>query len=68
MRTPKGVFVEQLKAWDILTDKLSKEDPFFAKVVASQRAWAKPVAYYMFLNEADYKLGYEHVFKTKIPV
>jgi TRAP-type mannitol/chloroaromatic compound transport system substrate-binding protein len=67
VRTPKPIFVEQLKAWDVLTDRLSKEDPFFAKVVESQRAFAKRVAYYMFLNEADYRLGYEHVFKTKIP-
>ena len=67
IRTPKSVFVEQLKAWDVLTKKLSDEDPFFAKVVESQRAWAKRVAYYMFVNEADYKLGYEHIFKTKIP-
>ena len=36
-------------------------------MVDSQRAWAKRVAYYMFVNEADYKLGYEHVFKTKLP-
>ncbi|MDH4191637.1 MAG: TRAP transporter substrate-binding protein [Betaproteobacteria bacterium] len=68
LRTPKSIFAEQLKAWDILTKKLSDEDPFFAKVVASQRAWAKRVAYYMFLNEADFQLGYEHVFKTKLPV
>jgi len=67
IRTPRSIFQEQLKAWDVLTAKLSKEDPFFAKVVASQRAWAKRVAYYMFVNEADYKLGYEHIFKTKIP-
>jgi TRAP-type mannitol/chloroaromatic compound transport system substrate-binding protein len=67
IRTPKSIFVEQLKAWDKLTAKLSAEDPFFAKVVESQRAWAKRVAYYMFVNEADYKLGYEHIFKTKIP-
>ncbi len=68
IRTPKSVFVEQLNAWDVLTKKLSDEDPFFKRVVESQRAWAKRVAYFMFLNEADYKLGYEHIFKTKIPV
>jgi len=68
IRTPKSIMAAQLAAWDKLTAKLSKEDPFFAKVVESQRAWAKRVAYYMFLNEADYKLGYEHIFKTKIPV
>jgi TRAP-type mannitol/chloroaromatic compound transport system substrate-binding protein len=68
IRTPKSIFEAQLKAWDVITEKLSKEDPFFAKVVESQRAFAKRVAYYIQLNEADYKLGYEHVFKTKIPV
>ena len=68
IRTPKSVFVEQLKAWDIITKKLSDEDPFFKKVVQSQLAWAKRVAYYYQLNEADYKLGYEHVFKTKLPI
>lgn len=67
IRTPKSIMAEQLKAWDVITPRLSKEDPFFAKVVESQLAWAKRVAYYMFLNEADYKLGYEHIFKTKIP-
>jgi TRAP-type mannitol/chloroaromatic compound transport system substrate-binding protein len=67
IRTPKSIFVEQLKAWDTLTARLSKEDPFFAKVVESQKAFAKRVAYFMFLNEADYKLGYEHIFKVKIP-
>ena len=67
IRTPKSVMAEQLKAWDVLTKRLSDEDPFFAKVVESQRAWAKRVAWYMFYNEADYKLGYEHIFKTTIP-
>ncbi len=67
LRTPKSVFQAQLDAWDILTKRLSDADPFFAKVVESQRKWAKDVAYYWFLNDADYKLGYEHVFKTKLP-
>ena len=67
IRTPKGVFQEQLKAWDVLAKKLGDEDPFFKKVLDSQLAWAKRVAYYMFVNEADYAMGYEHVFKTKLP-
>jgi TRAP-type mannitol/chloroaromatic compound transport system substrate-binding protein len=67
LRTPKSIMVEQLKAWDVLTKRLSDEDPFFAKVVASQREFAKRCAYYVWMNEADYRLGYEHVFKTKIP-
>jgi TRAP-type mannitol/chloroaromatic compound transport system substrate-binding protein len=67
LRTPKGVFEDQLKAWDVVSKKLQDEDPFFKKVVQSQKDWAKRVAYYMFLNEADYRLGYEHVFATKLP-
>ena len=67
LRTPKSVFQAQLDAWDILTKKLSDEDAFFKRVVDSQRDWAKRVAYYWFLNDAEYKLGYEHVFKTKLP-
>jgi len=67
LRTPKSVFLAQLEAWDVLTKRLSDDDPFFAQVVASQRAWAKDVCYYWFLNNAPYKLGYEHVFKTQLP-
>jgi TRAP-type mannitol/chloroaromatic compound transport system substrate-binding protein len=66
IRTPRSIFQEQLKAWDVITPKLSKEDPFFAKVVESQKAFAKRAAYYVHLNEAEYKMGYEHVFKTKL--
>jgi TRAP-type mannitol/chloroaromatic compound transport system substrate-binding protein len=61
IRTPKSIFEAQMKAWDTVTAKLSAEDPFFKKVVDSQRAWSKRVAKFMFVNEADYKLGYEHI-------
>ena len=62
IRTPKSIFEAQLKAWDAVNKRLSDEDPFFKKVVESQRSWAKRVAKYWFLNDADYKLGYEHIF------
>lgn len=61
VRTPKSIFDAQIKAWDVITKKLSDEDPFFKKVVDSQKAWSKRVAKYMFYNEADYKVGYEHI-------
>ncbi|MEO7853098.1 MAG: TRAP transporter substrate-binding protein [Rubrivivax sp.] len=66
VRTPKSVFEAQLKAWDVVSKKLSGEDPFFKKVVDSQLVWSKRVAKYMFLNEADYQTGYEHIH-GKIP-
>ena len=61
IRTPKSIFEAQLKAWDVITKRLSDEDPFFKKVVDSQRAWAKRVARYVLMNEADYAAGYEHI-------
>ncbi|MDX5362638.1 MAG: twin-arginine translocation signal domain-containing protein [Pseudazoarcus pumilus] len=62
LRTPQEIFDAQIKAWDVVTDRLVKEDPFFAKVWASQKDWAKRVGYYHFFNNADYKAAYEHVF------
>ena len=61
-RTPKDVFAAQLKSWDTLVKKLSDEDPFFKKVWDSQKAWAKRVGYYHFLNNADYEQAYEHLY------
>lgn len=61
-RTPDSVMVEQLKAWDIVVDRISGEDEFFAKVIESQKAYAKQVMHYLNLNQPDYKLAYNHHF------
>tara|TARA_B100000575_G_C23142572_1_gene665446 strand:- start:1221 stop:2426 length:1206 start_codon:yes stop_codon:yes gene_type:complete len=66
-RTSREVFAAQLEAWDKVTARLEKEDPFFKEVNTSQKAWAKKVAYYSFFNEADFRMGYEHTFKVKLP-
>ncbi len=61
-RTPDSVMKAQLEAWDVVIDRLSEEDPFFAKVVASQKAYAEEVMHYLNLNQPDYRLAYEHHF------
>lgn len=61
-RTPDSVMEAQLNAWDTVVDRISKEDPFFAKVVESQKAYAKEVMGYLNLNQPDYKLAYKHYF------
>ena len=61
-RTPDSVMAAQLKAWDVVVDRLSAEDEFFAKVIASQKAYAKDVMNYLNLNQPDYKLAYNHHF------
>ena len=40
----------------------SPEDAFFAKVIESQKAYAKNVMGYLNLNQPDYKLAYNHYF------
>jgi TRAP-type mannitol/chloroaromatic compound transport system substrate-binding protein len=61
-RTPDSIMSDQLDAWDTVLERLSSEDPFFAKVVASQKAYAKDVMNYLNLNQPDYKLAYKHYF------
>jgi len=65
IRTPDSIMLEQLKAWDTLSAELSK-DPINKKIIDSQRAWYQRVVYYEQLNAANYKLAYEHVYKTKL--
>lgn len=60
-RAPRDVMKAQLETWDAVLDDLMK-DPFFAKVVESQRQWAKRVGYYSLMNAADRKLAWEHHF------
>ena len=64
-RTPTPVMEAQLKAWDEILPEL-EQDPFFAKVVKSQKDFAKRVAYYELLNSADYKLAFDHYFPGEL--
>jgi TRAP-type mannitol/chloroaromatic compound transport system substrate-binding protein len=62
--TPKAVLEAQLAAWDKVVERMSAADPFFAKVVDSQKAWAKRVVGLQFDMEVDQKLAYDHFFKA----
>jgi len=65
-RTDASIMKAQLASWDKTLDRLNK-DPFFKKVVESQRAWSERVGFYDLVNAADYKLAYEHYFPGKLP-
>ena len=66
-RTAQSIMSAQLESWDKVLDKLNKADPFFAKIVKSQKDWSERVAFYDLVNAADYKLAYEHYFPGKLP-
>jgi TRAP-type mannitol/chloroaromatic compound transport system substrate-binding protein len=65
-RTDTSIMEAQLDSWDTVMEGLLK-DEFFAKVVDSQKAWSERVAFYDIMNQADYKLAYEHYFPGKLP-
>jgi TRAP-type mannitol/chloroaromatic compound transport system substrate-binding protein len=43
LRTPNEILVEFLKAWDKIAAREAAKDPFFKKVLESQRAYASVV-------------------------
>jgi TRAP-type mannitol/chloroaromatic compound transport system substrate-binding protein len=64
-RTPVSVFKAQLAAWDKVVDEISGDSaqgPLIKKILESQKAYAKRVAFYSINNEADFKSAYEHYF------
>jgi TRAP-type mannitol/chloroaromatic compound transport system substrate-binding protein len=65
IRTPDAILEAQLEAWDKILPPLM-EDPFFAKVVDSQKAWCERVVYYSLQNAPDYRLAYQHYFPDRL--
>jgi TRAP-type mannitol/chloroaromatic compound transport system substrate-binding protein len=64
-RTPASVQQAQLEAWDKVMEQMT-QDEFFKKVTDSYKAWSERVAFYALMNQADYKLAYEHYFPGKL--
>ncbi len=65
--TPKPILDAQLKAWDKVIARRSAENPLFAKVIASQKAWAKRVMYWKNDIQVDRKVAYAHHFGKGLP-
>ncbi len=61
--TPEAILKAQLAAWDKVLEKLSA-DPFFKKVVDSQKSWVKRTVGYQRINEPSRELAYNHFFKS----
>jgi len=59
--TPKAILEAQLAAWDKVLARLS-QDPFFAKVVDSQKAWAKRIVDFRNIWDSPRELAVKHFF------
>jgi TRAP-type mannitol/chloroaromatic compound transport system substrate-binding protein len=62
-KTPDSVLQAQLAAWDKVLVAQSAE-PFFAKVVESQKAWVKRVVSTQFELEVQQSMAFDHFFKA----
>lgn len=63
--TPKEIIQTQLKAWDVVIKKKSDENPFFAKVIESQKAFAKRVVGWDIDTTIRPDLAYAHFFSKR---
>ncbi len=63
-KTPDAVLKAQLAAWDKTIAKKAEENPLFKKVLESQRAFAERVGQWQNDYTVDFKLAYNHYFKS----
>ena len=63
-RTPRSVLDAQLVAWDKLIGDLSA-DPFFKKVIESQKAWGRRVGGFFLEYEAPASVAFNHFYAKK---
>jgi TRAP-type mannitol/chloroaromatic compound transport system substrate-binding protein len=61
--TPDNVLKAQLDAWNKVIAQFSA-DPFFKKVIDSQRAWVQRTYAYERANEPSRDMAYDHFFKA----
>ncbi|MGQ3353040.1 MAG: TRAP transporter substrate-binding protein [Phreatobacter sp.] len=62
IKTPDAILKAQLEAWDKVVARLSAENPFFKKVIDSQRAWAQRTVGYERVNTPSREMSYTHFF------
>ena len=61
-QTSEASVAEQLRGWDKIVSEFSGKDPFFKKIIDSQKAYAKRTMKYLLMNQPNYKLAYENEF------
>lgn len=59
-RTPRDVLEAQLRAWDRVIAAKSRENPFFAKVIESQKKWLRRVGKWSIDTQAPTDIALAH--------
>ncbi len=65
IQTPNEVLIEILKAWDRVAERYAAKDPYFAKVYASQKEWAKKMVDFRRSFYAPYEIPANYYWPKK---
>jgi TRAP-type mannitol/chloroaromatic compound transport system substrate-binding protein len=63
-KTPDSILKAQLEAWDKIIAKKSGENPMFAKVLESQKAFALRAGQWQNDYMVDFKMAWNHYFRA----
>ena len=64
-KTPDSVLQAQLKIWDETIAKKSAENPWFKKVLDSQKAFAERAGRWQYDQNVDFRMAFSHYFGKK---
>ncbi|MGE4241965.1 TRAP transporter substrate-binding protein [Ramlibacter sp.] len=64
-KTPDSILRAQLESWDKVTAKKAGENPFFKRVLDSQKAFAQRAGQWQNDYMVDFKMAYNRYFATK---
>ncbi|MDJ0635240.1 MAG: TRAP transporter substrate-binding protein [Xenococcaceae cyanobacterium MO_188.B29] len=64
-KTPQSVLQAQLEAWDQVYESESQQNPIFAKIIDSQKAWAKRVGEWSLDLTVENQTAYNHFFNAQ---
>jgi len=65
MKTPADILVAELETIDIMLAENAAKDPYFAKVLASQKAWARKVVPFKNVAFTPYNYAADYYWKKK---
>lgn len=60
--TPPDVLRAQMRAWSVLVERLSRDNPIGEKVIKSQLAWARRTVGWLQDATVDSRIAYDHWF------
>lgn len=65
-RTPQDILIKTLEVWDAMVERESARDPFFKKVIDSQRRYAALIVPYRLSVWPPYELSGNHYWKKSV--